>query len=63
MKFIFHNTSYIPPDSVQCGEFSMNQINLDIFPEKMKIAKVTPIFKSGKKELLTKANFLTFLFL
>ena len=31
----------------------MNQINLDIFPEKMKIAKVTPIFKSGKKELLT----------
>ena len=40
-------------DSVQCGEFSMNQINLDIFPEKMKIAKVTPIFKSGKKELLT----------
>ena len=28
-------------------------INLGIFPEKMKIAKVTPIFKSGKKELLT----------
>ena len=28
-------------------------LNLGIFPEKMKIAKVTPIFKSGKKELLT----------
>ena len=28
-------------------------INLGIFPENMKIAKVTPIFKSGKKELLT----------
>ena len=28
-------------------------INLSIFPEEMKIAKVTPIFKSGKKELLT----------
>ena len=28
-------------------------INLSIFPEKMKIAKVTPVFKSGKKELLT----------
>ena len=26
---------------------------LGIFPENMKIAKVTPIFKSGKKELLT----------
>ena len=26
-------------------------INLGIFIEKMKIAKVTPIFKSGKKEL------------
>ena len=24
-----------------------------VFPEKMKIAKVTPIFKTGKKELLT----------
>ena len=28
-------------------------INLGTFPENMKIAKVTPIFKSGKKELLT----------
>ena len=28
-------------------------INLGIFPENMKIAKVTPIFKSGKKELPT----------
>ena len=28
-------------------------MNLDIFPEKMKIAKLTPIFKYGKKELLT----------
>ena len=28
-------------------------INLGIFPEYMTIAKVTPIFKSGKKELLT----------
>ena len=28
-------------------------INLGIFAENMKIAKVTPIFKSGKKELLT----------
>ena len=28
-------------------------INLGIFPEKMKIANVTPIFKSRKKELLT----------
>ena len=28
-------------------------INLGIFPETMKIVKVTPIFKSGKKELLT----------
>ena len=28
-------------------------INLGILPEKTKIAKVTPIFKSGKKELLT----------
>ena len=28
-------------------------INLGIFPENMKIAKVTPIFKSGKKGLLT----------
>ena len=27
-------------------------INLCIFPEKMKIAKVTPIYKSGKKQLL-----------
>ena len=27
-------------------------MNLGIFPEKMKIAKVTQIFKSGKKELL-----------
>ena len=27
--------------------------NLGIFPENMKIAKVTPIFKSGKTELLT----------
>ena len=27
-------------------------INLGIFPENMKIALVTPIFKSGKKELL-----------
>ena len=27
-------------------------INLGILPENMKIAKVTPIFKSGKKELL-----------
>ena len=26
-------------------------LNLSIFPENMKIAKVTPIFKSGKKEL------------
>ena len=28
-------------------------IDLGIFPENMKIAKVTPIFKSGKKEFLT----------
>ena len=28
-------------------------INLGILPENMKIANVTPIFKSGKKELLT----------
>ena len=28
-------------------------INLGIFPKKMKISKVTSIFKSGKKELLT----------
>ena len=28
-------------------------INLGIFPEAMKIAKLTPILKSGKKELLT----------
>ena len=28
-------------------------INLGIFPENMKIANVTPIFKSGEKELLT----------
>ena len=28
-------------------------INLDIFPENIKIGKRTPIFKSGKKELLT----------
>ena len=28
-------------------------INLSIFPENMKIEKVTPVFKSGKKELLT----------
>ena len=28
-------------------------INLGIFPENMKIAKVIPIFKSGKKGLLT----------
>ena len=28
-------------------------INLGIFPKNMKIAKVTPIFKSGKKDLLT----------
>ena len=28
-------------------------INLGVFPKKMEIAKVTPIFKSGKKELLT----------
>ena len=28
-------------------------INLVIFPEKIKIAKVTPIFKSGKKKVLT----------
>ena len=28
-------------------------IKLGIFPEIMKLAKVTPIFKSGKKELLT----------
>ena len=40
-------------------------INLGIFPENMKIANVTPIFKSGKKELLTKLlpNFCTFVFL
>ena len=31
----------------------IESINLGIFPENMKIAKVTPIFKSGKKELLT----------
>ena len=28
-------------------------VNLGIFPENIKIAKVTPIFKSGKKEILT----------
>ena len=28
-------------------------INLGIFPENMKIAKITAIFKSGKKELIT----------
>ena len=28
-------------------------IHLGIFPENMKVAKVPPIFKSGKKELLT----------
>ena len=28
-------------------------VNLGIFPEKMKVAKVTPIFKSAKKELIT----------
>ena len=40
-------------------------INLVIFPEKIKIAKVTPIFKSGKKTTTNKlsANFRTFLFL
>ena len=26
---------------------------LGVFPEKLKLAKVTPIFKSGKNELLT----------
>ena len=30
----------------------IESINLGIFPEKMKIAKVTPIYKSGKKQLL-----------
>ena len=28
-------------------------IKLGVFPEKLKLAKVTPIFKSGKDELLT----------
>ena len=28
-------------------------INLGVFPEKLKLAKVTPIFRSGKDELLT----------
>ena len=30
-----------------------NSSQFGIFPEKMKLAKVTPIFKSGKEELLT----------
>ena len=30
-----------------------NSIQTGIFPEKMKIAKITPIFKSGQEELLT----------
>ena len=30
-----------------------NSIKTGIFPEKMKIAKITPIFKSGQEELLT----------
>ena len=40
-------------------------INLGIFPENLKIAKVTPIFKSGKKRVANKllANFCTFVFL
>ena len=30
-----------------------DSIKLGVFPEKIKLAKVTPIFKSGKNELLT----------
>ena len=30
-----------------------DSIKLGVFPEKLKLAKVTPIFKSGKNELLT----------
>ena len=40
----------------------IESINLGIFPENMKIAKVTPIFKSDEKGLLS-INFRTFLFL
>ena len=40
-------------------------INLGVFPENIKIAKVTPIFKSGKKKTTNKlsVNFRTFLLL
>ena len=38
-------------------------VNLVIFPENIKIATITPIFKSGKKELLTNYWPNTFLFL
>ena len=30
-----------------------DSIKLGVFPEKLKLAKFTPIFKSGKNELLT----------
>ena len=36
-------------------------VNLVIFPENIKIAKVTPIFKSGKKELLTNYRLISIL--
>ena len=40
MKFIFHNTNYIPLDSVQCGELNSTKIVEKIAKKKKKLVNI-----------------------
>ena len=40
LKFTFHNTNYIPLDSVQCGESDSTKIIEEIAKKKKKLANI-----------------------
>ena len=40
LKFIFHNTNYIPLDSVQCGESDSTKIIEEIAKKKKKLVNI-----------------------
>ena len=40
LRFISHNTNYIPPDSVQCGESDSTEIIEEIAKKKNKLVNI-----------------------